>query len=269
MKSITCASWPLSLEKIMSAQTASAEKPLARRLVVAGFVLALVCAFAAVFSGIGYQLGLWHFRTGFQIIRWSFMAAIAAVVLLVLGLAISRKTQAIVVMSVIGIIVGGVTVYIPLSWKKTLDAHPYIHDITTNIDNPPQFVVVASVRGPDDHPVVYDGPEVAAQQREAYPDLQPLIVEAPAASVFEAATRVVDSMGMELVDASQTDLRVEATDTTLLYGFKDDVVVRIMALDGTTQVDVRSKSRVGRSDLGQNAKRIREFISQLRAELAA
>ena len=85
----------------MNAQPVSTEKPLASRLVVAGFVLALVCAFAAVFSGIGYQLELWHFRTGFQIIRWSFMAAIAAVVLLVLGLAISRKTQSIVVMSVI------------------------------------------------------------------------------------------------------------------------------------------------------------------------
>ena len=252
----------------MNAQTTSTEKPLARRLVVTGFVLALVCALSAVFSGIGYQLELWHFRTGFQIIRWSFMAAIVAVVLSIFGLAISRKTRPIVVMSVIGIIVGGITVYVPLSWKKTLDAHPYIHDITTDLENPPLFVVVSSIRGPDDHPVAYDGPEVAAQQRDAYPDLQPLIVEAPAATVFEAVTRVVHSMGMELVDASQTDLRVEATDTTLLYGFKDDIVVRIVELDGTTQVDVRSKSRVGRSDLGQNAKRIRRFMALLQAELA-
>ncbi len=251
----------------MNAQTGSPEKALARRLVVAGFVLALACALGAVFSGIGYQLELWHFRTGFQIIRWSFMAAIAALRLLVLGLAMSRKTRSIVVMGVLGIIVAGITVYIPLSWKKTLDAHPYIHDISTDLENPPQFVVVASVRGPDDHPVLYDGPEVAAQQRQAYPDLQPLIVEAPAAAVFEAATRAVNSMGMELVNASQTDLRVEATDTTLLYGFKDDMVVRIVELDGTTQVDVRSKSRVGRSDLGQNAKRIRKFIALLTAEL--
>jgi uncharacterized protein (DUF1499 family) len=267
MQPIIC--WPLLMETTMNTQTASTEKPLARRLVVAGSVLALVCAFAAVFSGIGYQLELWQFRTGFQIIRWSFIAAIAAVLLSVFGLAISRKTQSLVVMSVIGIIVGGITVYIPLSWKKTLDAHPYIHDITTDLENPPQFLVVESIRGPDDHPVLYDGPEVAAQQREAYPDLQPLIVEASAATVFEVATRVVDNMGLELVDASQTDLRVEATDSTLLYGFKDDIVVRIVALDGTTKIDVRSKSRVGRSDLGQNAKRIREFLALLKAELAA
>ncbi len=252
----------------MDAQTAPAEKPLASRLVLLGLVLALLCAFAAVFSGIGYQLELWHFRTGFQIIRWSFMAAIAAVILLLVGLAISRKTRPVVVMSVVGLIVGAITIYIPVSWKKTLDAHPYIHDITTDLEDPPEFVVVASKRGPDDHPVAYDGPEVAQQQRQAYPDLQPMVVEASAAEVFEAAKRVVDRMGMELIDASQTDMRVEATDTTLLYGFKDDVVVRITEMNGATKVDVRSKSRVGRSDLGQNAKRIRKFLSSLESELA-
>lgn len=74
---------------------------------------------------------------------------------------------------------------------------------------------------------------------------------------------------MEIVDASQPDMRIEATDTTLLYGFKDDVVVRITESDGGTKVDVRSKSRVGRSDLGENAKRIRKFLARLEAELAA
>jgi len=253
----------------MNAQTASAERPLARRLVIAGFVLAILCALAAVFSGLGYQLGLWHFRTGFQIIKWSFMLAIAAVALSVLGLAISRKIRSIVVMAVIGIIVGGITVYIPLSWKKTLDSHPYIHDITTDLENPPEFVVVASIRGPEDHPVAYDGPEVAAQQKEAYPDLQSLVVTAPAGKVFEVADKVIKDMGMEIVDASEPDLRIEATATTLLYGFKDDVVVRIAESNGATRVDVRSKSRVGRSDLGENAKRIRKFLARLGAELAA
>ena len=252
----------------MNAQTASAEKPLATWLVRVGFVVAAVCALAAVLSGIGYQMELWHFRTGFQIIRWSFMAAIAAVVLSVIGLAMSRKTRSMVIMGVLGIIIGGITVYMPWSWKQTLDAHPYIHDITTDMDNPPQFVVVASVRGPDDHPVTYDGPEVAAQQKEAYPDLKTLIVNAPAGTVFEAAQRVVGEMGMKLVDASETDLRIEATDTTLLYGFKDDLVVRIIEAPDATRIDVRSKSRVGRSDLGQNAKRIRKYLGLLETELA-
>ncbi len=253
----------------MNAQSASAEKPLARRLVVVGVVLAMLCAGAAIFSGIGYQMDLWHFRTGFQILKWSFFAAIVALALSLIGLAMSRKTRSVVVMGVIGIVVAGITVYIPISWKKTLDSHPYIHDITTDLQNPPQFVVVASIRGPEDHPVAYDGPEVAAQQEKAYPDLKSLVVTVPAGNVFEAADKVIREMGMEIVDASQPDMRIEATDTTLLYGFKDDVVVRITESDGSTKVDVRSKSRVGRSDLGENAKRIREFLARLEAELAA
>lgn len=252
----------------MNAQAASTEKPLARRIVLIGFVLAVVCAIAAVLSGIGYQMELWHFRTGFQIIKWSFMAAIAAVALSIIGLAMSRKTRPVVVMGVLGIILGGITVYIPLSWKQTLDAHPYIHDITTDIDDPPQFVVVATVRGPEDHPIEYDGPEVGAQQKEAYPDLQPWLSRASPTEVFQAAKKVVDTMGMELVSANDSDLHVEATDTTLLYGFKDDMVVRIVGTADGTRVDVRSKSRVGRSDLGQNAKRIRKFLALLEAELA-
>ena len=251
----------------MNAQTTSAEKPLARRIVVLGFALAVVCAFAAVMSGIGYQMELWHWRTGIQLIKWSFFAAIAAVALSVIGLAVSRKSRPVVVMGVLGIIIGGITVYIPLSWKQTLDAHPYIHDITTDMDNPPQFVAVVSVRGPDDHPVTYDGPEVAAQQKEAYPDLQPLTLQASPDEVFMATKNVVGNMKMELVSANEADLHVEATDTSLLFGFKDDMVVRIVETADGTRVDARSKSRVGRSDLGQNAKRIRTFLAELKSEL--
>ena len=254
----------------MNAQTSSAEKSIARKLVTLGFFLALLCALAAVFSGIGYQMKLWPFRTGFQIIKVSFWVSVAAVVVSLLGLAISRKTRSVVVMGVIGVLVGAITIYIPLSYKRMVDSHPYIHDITTDTDNPPQFVVVASIRGPQDHPVTYDGPEVAAQQKQAYPDLKPLVVNVPAGKVFEAADQVVKDMGMDIVDASAPDLRIEATATSRLYGFKDDMVVRITTeTDGSTKVDVRSKSRVGRSDLGQNARRIREFLARLKTALAA
>jgi len=253
----------------MNSQTNSSDKPVARWLVRIGFILAVLCVLAAMLSGVGYRLELWGFRTGFGIIKWAFQLAIVALLLSVIGLAIpARRTGATIAMGLLGIIIGGTAIYVPWSWKQTLDAHPYIHDITTDLDNPPAFVAVASVRSESDHPVAYDGPEVAAQQREAYPELQPLLVSADAATVFAAAKKVVDSMGMELVDASESDLRVEATQTSFFYGFKDDIVVRIVALpDATTRVDVRSKSRVGRSDIGQNAKRIKTYLAKLESEL--
>ncbi|HUU73306.1 MAG TPA: DUF1499 domain-containing protein [Burkholderiales bacterium] len=251
----------------MNTLTASAEKPLARRIVILGLVLGAACVLAAVFSGLGYRMDWWHFRTGIQIFKWSFYAAIAAVGLSLIGLAISRKSRSVVVMSVLGILIGGIMVYIPFSWKQTLDAYPYIHDITTDVNDPPQFVAVVALRGPGDHPVTYDGAEVAAQQKQAYPDLQPWNSGAGPEEVFAAATRVIDSMGMEIVASNEGDLHIEATDTTLLYGFKDDMVVRIVETGDGTRVDVRSKSRVGRSDLGQNAKRVRTFLGRLEEEL--
>ena len=58
--------------------------------------------------------------------------------------------------------------------------------------------------------------------------------------------------------------RIEATDTTRFFGFKDDIVVRIRPVNGGARVDVRSKSRVGLGDAGTNAKRVREFLERMR-----
>jgi uncharacterized protein (DUF1499 family) len=253
----------------MDLQAARPARGVSQWLLVAGFALGVTCAGAMILSGIGYRLELWHFRTGFTMLRWAFWGAAAAVVLSVAGLAIpGARTRAAMVLGAIGLVVAAIAVYIPWTWKQTLDSVPYIHDITTDLDNPPAFVAARGLRREGDHPVEYDGPEVAEQQRKAYPDLAPLMTSQPAEKVFEASKAVIAAMGMELVDADALTLRLEATDTSLLYGFTDDVVVRIAKTVEGARVDVRSKSRVGRSDLGQNAKRIRSFLTKLKAALA-
>ncbi len=237
-------------------------------LVSVGFALALISIAAAVLSGIGYQLGLWHFRTGFQILRWSFYGGVAAAALSLIGVLLpSPRDAAMLAMAIPGIVVGGLMAYVPWRWKKTLDSLPFIHDITTDVDDPPAFVAVAGLRGPDDHPVAYDGPEVAAQQKEAYPDVQTFTASAPRQRVIDAAQAVIAGMGLKLVEVNAAEGRIEATQTSRFYGFKDDMVVRVAGRDGEVTVDVRSKSRVGRSDLGQNAKRIRIFLGRLRTAL--
>jgi uncharacterized protein (DUF1499 family) len=91
------------------------------------------------------------------------------------------------------------------------------------------------------------------------------VFQVPADKIFEAARSVLLGMGLTLLDADPAQRRLEATDTSLLFGFEDDVVVRILEEPGGfTRVDVRSKSRVGRSDLGINAGRIRLFTTTLR-----
>jgi uncharacterized protein (DUF1499 family) len=252
----------------MSAQANGKLTAAGNRLVNLGMIVALAAGGAMIFSGIGYRLDLYHFRVGFTILRWAFWFALAALVLSVVGFVMVRdRSRGTLVAAIIGVAVGAVAVYIPWNWKQTLDAHPYIHDISTDTANPPEFVVAARLRKPGDHPLAYDGAQVAELQHKAYPDLATLTIAAPADKVFAAAKAVIASMGMQLADADPAQGRIEANQTSLLYGFTDDMVVRIVAGTDATKVDVRSKSRVGRSDLGQNAKRIRVFLQKLKENL--
>lgn len=239
-----------------------------RRLALLGMIVALGAAAAMIFSGLGYRLELYHFRVGFTILRWAFWFALAALALCVAGLALARGgSRGTLAAAIIGIAVGAVAVYVPWSWKQAVDSHPFIHDISTDTVDPPQFVAAARLRKPGDHPLAYDGEESAQLQHKAYPDLVTLKSAAPPDKVFAAAEAAIASMGMQLADADPAQGRIEANQTSLLYGFTDDMVVRIRPGADGTLVDVRSKSRLGRSDLGQNAKRIRLFLQKLRENL--
>jgi hypothetical protein len=142
---------------------------------------------------------------------------------------------------------------------------PPIHDISTDTADPPQFVDVVALRkaAGATNPPGYSAEESAAKQAEAYPDIRTVVVQAPAAQVFEQARTAAEDMGWEIVAAMPAEGRIEATATTAWIGFKDDVVIRIREAGGETRVDVRSKSRVGRGDVGMNARRIRAFMSRL------
>ena len=142
---------------------------------------------------------------------------------------------------------------------------PRIHDITTDTDNPPAFVAIAPLRAGYPNPPEYDGPQVAALQKQGYPNLGPLRIAQPPSAVFPAAVEAVQGLGMEIVNATEKEGRIEASARSFFFGFVDDVVIRLEA-DGTgTRVDVRSKSREGRSDFGMNATRVRRILAALKS----
>lgn len=127
---------------------------------------------------------------------------------------------------------------------------------------------IVELRRKAPNPPGYDGPEVAAKQRLAYPDIVPLDLPLPVDAVFARALETARTLGWEIVAAEPAAGRIEAVDTTRWLRFKDDVVIRIAARAapaGTalTRVDVRSKSRTGQSDLGANAARIRRFLERM------
>ena len=238
------------------------------RIAVVGFLIAIAAAIAAMLAGLSTRWGWWEYRTGFQILRWAVYAAIAGAAVSLLGVGLALRVppprRGGVILALLGLVIGLVTLYVPWQWRRTAERVPPIHDITTDLEDPPPFEAVLTLRADAPNPAAYGGDSIAAQQQEGYPELGPLVLEAPMAEVFRLALQTARDMGWEIVDSDRDEGRIEATDTTFWFGFKDDVVVRIAARpEGGTRVDVRSVSRVGRSDVGTNAARIREYLHKL------
>ena len=166
-------------------------------------------------------------------------------------------------LALVGLIVGLVVVGVPWQMKRTAQQVPPIHDITTDTDDPPRFVDILPLRKYAPNAADYGGPDLAAQQHAAYPDIQPVTLRLSTQQTFTQALRAADAMGWDIVAANPEEGRIEATDTTLWFGFKDDIVIRVRAQGDESRIDVRSVSRVGKSDLGKNAQRIRAYIRRL------
>jgi uncharacterized protein (DUF1499 family) len=234
-------------------------------ITLAGISLAVLSVLAAVLSGFGSRFGLWHFRTGFEILRYSGFISLLAVIVSGVGVFLCLKGRSKGLLPAVSGIAIGLAVIVVLAqlWLKAHDAPP-IHDITTDIVNPPQFVAILPLRKNATNPATYGGPEVAIKQLQAYPDIRPLILEQPYEQAFETALGTARRMGWSIVAADKKTGRIEATDTTFWFGFTDDIVVRITAVDRRSIIDVRSVSRVGRSDMGTNAGRIRKYLERLR-----
>jgi uncharacterized protein (DUF1499 family) len=224
----------------------------------------LTCGAAALLAGPGYRSQLLPLGIGLQVIRWAATCAIAglamAMLALVLALLAGARVGIAVAAGVLGLnaLVAGPPLYV--YWR--VNTLPHIHDLSTDTGDPPSFVAVVPLRAAARYPLDYK-PETAAQQRLGYPDIATLRLDTALAEALGRAERAARSMGWEIVSVWPTELRIEATDTTLLFGFEDDVAVRIRPQARAGMVDVRSVSRVGGSDFGTNAKRIRSFLRQL------
>lgn len=151
-----------------------------------------------------------------------------------------------------------------LGMQKSAKLVPPIHDLTTDVADPPAFVATARMRGAGDNPAEYDPAQTEAQL--GYYTLTPLLIERPYAEVFPLAVEAVEADGMRVVVADPQRGHIEAVATTRWFGFRDDFVLRLRDAHGlATVVDARSKSRVGRSDLGANAARIERVLAEIEA----
>jgi uncharacterized protein (DUF1499 family)/drug/metabolite transporter superfamily protein YnfA len=230
---------------------------------MSGLILGLAAIATIVASGIGYRLGWWHFTRGLQVAEWATYGAAVALVLAVLGLVQTRPDAARSgrVMAALGLLVALVLVSTALQWEYASRTTPPINDISTDTADAPVFWDMPN-------PTDYPGAKVAVLQRAAYPDLAPLKLAMPPDHVFAKALAVANDNGWTIVASVPTEGRLEATTSSLLYGFTDEVIVRVQAADGGALIDVRSRSRLGRIDRGVNANRIRGYLAALQERAA-
>ncbi|HEY7529775.1 MAG TPA: DUF1499 domain-containing protein [Gemmatimonadota bacterium] len=241
------------------------------RPTLAALALAGAAVLVTLAAPAGAAVGLWDFRGGFTVLRVGVYASLAALAValaaLVAALAAGRTRSAGVAGA--AALVAALAALPPVSQYLLARSVPPINDITTDPADPPAFTRAGAEEENGGAGAPYPGEEFAAQQRVAYPDVGTIRVAAPPEETFRAARAVADGMGWDVVLEDAAAGRLEAVATTRWFRFEDDVAVRVRREDGGTEVDVRSRSRVGVSDVGANAARIREFREALLDELGS
>jgi uncharacterized protein (DUF1499 family) len=180
-------------------------------------------------------------------------AGLAAAGTAIVGLGSPVRREHSVPRLVVALVLGAASAAVPLNYVRRAKTLPYINDISTDTENLPQF----------SPPKAYESylPEI---QRRGYPDLRPLEIPLPPGQAFARAAEIARGQGWEITALDEGAGRIEAVATTRWFGFKDDVVIRITPAGARSRVDMRSKSRVGHSDVGTNAYRIEEFLARMK-----
>lgn len=234
-------------------------------------ILILATALLMLAAPVGYRLGLWSAITALTkvtalgLVTGALAALLALASLIAGGWRVGPGTTA---MLVAILVAGAAAVAQPLRVKRLAALLPF-NDVSTDTATAPSFEALLPLRRAErpDAAAHYDVPRLSALQRERYPDLAPLHLPAKPAEAFAAALTAARAQGWTIIAQDKARGRIEAYDRTRCYGFVDDIVVRLSADGSGTRCDIRSASRVGISDLGKNAARIRTYLAALAAGL--
>ncbi len=229
------------------------------RMALLGFALAVAAVVTIIISVAGYRLGWWRHPEAFSLFGWASYAAIVALTLSAYGLFKTRPQgqQRGLLIAIIGMVLSLPIITASGLFEYNAKIYPRINDISTDTLDPPSFWDV-------DEPMEYPEERVAKLQQTAYPDLVPLLLPVTSEQAFKHALAIITDEGWDVVAKVPGEGRIEAEVSSLLYGFKDEVVVRIATSNGGAIVDVRSRSRIGHIDRGTNAKRIRNYLKALK-----
>jgi len=244
------------------------------RLAFAAFLAALLIGLTASF---GTRLGYWNYRVGlYGIFPYSlYIGAVAFVLGLAWVVVALVANKATALRYGLSAFVGSLVVLgVPLSYYTSSLGKPPIHDISTDVEHPPEFVSLLLQRQGASNPPDYDGPKhvvmngesytVTQLQKKFYPDIHSVgRLQISPEQLFDHAVAGARAMGWTIVAVAPDEDRIEATYTSFFFGFVSDIVIRVRPAGIGARIDIRAKSRVGQADGGTNAELIRAYMKHM------
>lgn len=236
-----------------------------RRIGVVALVGVILAVLVAILATTLARYGVVAKLSGFMWFLYSQAIAAGSALIGVVALAIAfmRKTTKVPAVAAIALALVMIALFYALVIRPG-SAVPPLHDVTTDLDDPPEFRTL-TLR--EDNLVGFNNiEEWRSAHREGYPDIAPIIIDKAPARVLADARALAEQRGWDIASVDPLSGHMEATAYAGYIRFMDDVIVEVTPIaDGSTRVDMRSVSRVGMSDLGYNAERIRDFLRDLQA----
>jgi hypothetical protein len=228
------------------------------RLGWAAGLLGLTSMLLLLVSAYGYRHDWWHVLRALDVAAWGAWAALAGTLVALAALvAWARRRRGGLGAGLLGLVLSLPVLTMAVGWEYATRTTPAINDVSTDTDDPPVFWFTAT---PTDYPAKNVEP-----QRAAYPEVRPLDLGLSFDDAFAAALALVEERRWEVLSADPAESQIEAIATSRLYGFEDEVAVRVTETNDGVRVDMRSRSRLGQIDRGANARRIESFLSDLKA----
>ena len=204
----------------------------------------------------GFRAGGWPWPRSYDLAGWGTWAAGAGTVAALAGLVVwLRRRQGGAAAVLLGLILSLPVAGLGAAFEIAARTTPPINDISTDTEDPPVFWFTAT---PSDYPA-----QNAEAQRAAYPEVRPLDLPLPVDDAFAAALALVEARGWEVLSADPAESQIEAIARSRLFGFEDEVAIRVTETDTGTRIDMRSRWRLGQIDRGANARRIEAFLADL------
>lgn len=229
---------------------------LTRRLGLLAILLGLASLVLLATAVWGFRAGGWPWPQAYDLAGWAAWAAAAGVLIALVGLVLwLRRRQ-----GGAGLVLLGLALSLPVTglgaaFEFAARTTPPINDISTDIEDPPVFWFTVT---PTDYPTANAG-----LQRAAYPKVQPLDLPLSFDEAFAAALSLIKDRGWKVLSADPAESQIEAIAKSRLFGFEDEVAIRVTKTDNGARIDMRSRSRLGQIDRGANARRIEAYLADL------